>query len=185
MFAKFIRRKKSSEIIKLLDDIHSELKFELLVSDNGTEFKNKDVRDWCKERRVNQKSCIPYLHEENGRIERANRTLINALNKESSKIKKRLNKALYNYNITKHRGIGMSPNEALLNKNMHKVIRNQEVYSREFGNKYINNNYSIRDKVFMLKKIRNSKADKEFESGGVIVRIIFLRSMRLRMQVLY
>ncbi|KAG0432508.1 Intracisternal A-particle Pol-related polyprotein [Dictyocoela muelleri] len=172
MFAKFIRRKKSSEIIKLLDDIQSELKFEFLVSDNGTEYKNKDVRDWCRERRGNQKFRIPYFHEENGRIERTNRTLRNALNKESGKIKERLNKALYNYNITKQRRIGMSPNEALLNINLHMVIRNQEIYSREFGNKYLNNEYSICDKFFIKKEIRNSKADKEFETGEVIVRII-------------
>ncbi|KAG0417737.1 putative uncharacterized transposon-derived protein F54H12.3 [Dictyocoela roeselum] len=123
MFAKFIRRKKPIEIIKLLDDIHKEIKFKLLVSDNGTEFKNKEISDWCNERRIDQKFCILYFHEENEPIERVNRTLRNALNKEKGKIKERITRILDNYNTKIHRGVGMSPNEAILNENLNKVIQ--------------------------------------------------------------
>ncbi|KAG0419938.1 Pro-Pol polyprotein, partial [Dictyocoela muelleri] len=149
-----------------------ELKFKLIISDNGKEFRNKNIAEWCNKRGIEQKFSIPYFHEENGRIERANRTLRNALNKEKGKIKEKLNKVLNTYNGIKHRGIGMSPNEALKSENFEKVLEIQNKYSKEFGKKNLEQKFKKGDKVLIRKEIKVSKADKEFEPGGLVYKII-------------
>ncbi|KAG0431912.1 putative uncharacterized transposon-derived protein F54H12.3, partial [Dictyocoela muelleri] len=47
IFAKFIRKKNAAEVITLLDEIFEELKFKLIISDNGKEFRNKNIAEWC------------------------------------------------------------------------------------------------------------------------------------------
>lgn len=172
IYAKFIRRKSSSEVIKFLNIIYNDLKFELLVSDNGKEFKNKEVDTWCAERVIERKLCIPYFHEENGRIERANRTLRNALNKEDGRLKERLERAVNNYNKTYHRGIGMSPNDAFKPENFDEVLKRQKAYSKEFGSKNFANEFKIGNYVLFRNEIKESKADKEFVDGGKICRVL-------------
>jgi len=45
-------------------------------SDNGTEFVNKDVKDLLKKHCIKFQTSAPYVHEQNGLVERDNRTLV-------------------------------------------------------------------------------------------------------------
>ncbi|MGM9241649.1 hypothetical protein ACTFGL_05175, partial [Campylobacter jejuni] len=47
-------------------------------SDNGTEFRNSTMEEFCKERGVVQQFSAPGTPQQNGVVERKNRTLIEA-----------------------------------------------------------------------------------------------------------
>lgn len=47
-----------------------------LRSDGGGEFFNEILKDYCKENGIHQESSTPYTPEQNGRAERANRTVL-------------------------------------------------------------------------------------------------------------
>jgi transposase InsO family protein len=45
-------------------------------SDNGTEFKNMDIEEWCDEEGVKHEFSATYTPQQNGVVERKNKTLI-------------------------------------------------------------------------------------------------------------
>ena len=47
-----------------------------LRTDNGTEFINKDLRDWLKKKGIEHELAAPYPPESNGKAERLNRTIL-------------------------------------------------------------------------------------------------------------
>ena len=47
-----------------------------LRSDNGTEFTNKNFKNFCTENRIRQEFTVPETPEQNGMAERANRTIV-------------------------------------------------------------------------------------------------------------
>ena len=65
------------EHVKLLDK-GSKDKVKVIRSDNGTEFKNATMEEFCKERGLKQEFSAPGTPQQNGVVERKNRTLIEA-----------------------------------------------------------------------------------------------------------
>ncbi|KAJ9515051.1 hypothetical protein QJQ45_012571 [Haematococcus lacustris] len=49
-----------------------------LRSDNGSEYSNKTIRDWCSSKGIQQQFSAPYCPEQNGKAERLNRTIMQA-----------------------------------------------------------------------------------------------------------
>ena len=47
-------------------------------SDNGTEFKNTNIEEFLDEESIGHEFSVPYTPQQNGIIERKNRTLIEA-----------------------------------------------------------------------------------------------------------
>ncbi|KAJ9520596.1 hypothetical protein QJQ45_007467 [Haematococcus lacustris] len=47
-----------------------------LRSDNGSEYSNKTLRDWCSSKGIQQQFSAPYCPEQNGKAERLNRTIM-------------------------------------------------------------------------------------------------------------
>ncbi|MGL5708503.1 MAG: DDE-type integrase/transposase/recombinase, partial [Aeromonas sp.] len=75
IFCKAVQHKTASIVLNFLIEIYSCFPFENLLSDNGREFNNKQVRQWTQLRNVKHDFSVPYYHQSNGRIERANRTI--------------------------------------------------------------------------------------------------------------
>ena len=65
------------EHVKLMEN-KSSLKVKILRSDNGTEFKNAQMIDFCKLKGITQQFSAPGTPQQNGVVERENRTLIEA-----------------------------------------------------------------------------------------------------------
>ena len=63
------------EHVKLLDK-GSKDKVKVIRSDNGTEFKNAIMEEFCKERGLKQEFSALGTPQQNGVVERKNRTLI-------------------------------------------------------------------------------------------------------------
>ena len=77
----FLHRKDETAAI-LLDHVRmietDEFKVKILRSDNGTEFKNSAMEEFCKYKGIIQQFSAPGTPQQNGVVERKNRTLIEA-----------------------------------------------------------------------------------------------------------
>ena len=135
VFAKRLQTKQSKKVLRFIQEVYSSLPFKMLLTDNGKEFSNKLVKEWSRKMNIRHKFSVPYYHKSNGRIERVNRTIRNALRKTPGAITKVLMKVVDNYNAMVHRGIGMSPNEALRRENWEKVRSIANIYKKEFDRK--------------------------------------------------
>ena len=65
------------EHVKLMEN-NSAYKVKILRSDNGTEFKNSQMNDLCKHKGITHQFSAPGTPQQNGVVERKNRTLIEA-----------------------------------------------------------------------------------------------------------
>nr|GFA11469.1 putative ribonuclease H-like domain-containing protein [Tanacetum cinerariifolium] len=54
------------------------LKLKVIRSDNGTKFKNNDLNQFCRMKRIKREFSVPRTPQKNGIVERKNRTLIEA-----------------------------------------------------------------------------------------------------------
>ena len=64
-------------LIPKLESLYK-LKIRRIRSDNGGEFKNKQMEDFCQENVIHHEFSAPYTPQQNGVAERKNRTLIEA-----------------------------------------------------------------------------------------------------------
>ncbi|GKA10285.1 retrovirus-related pol polyprotein from transposon TNT 1-94 [Tanacetum coccineum] len=71
------KTKRSFSINKKMENLN-EVKVKELRSDNGTEFKNLKLEEFCDEKGISQNFSTPCTPEQNGVSERRNRTLIEA-----------------------------------------------------------------------------------------------------------
>ena len=55
-----------------------ETKIKKVRSDNGTEFKNTNIEEYLDEEGIGHEFSVPYTPQQNGIVERKNRTLIEA-----------------------------------------------------------------------------------------------------------
>jgi transposase InsO family protein len=59
-----------------------ELKVKKIRSDNGSEFKNLQVEEYLEEEGIKHKFSAPYTPQQNGVVERKNRTLLDMAERE-------------------------------------------------------------------------------------------------------
>ncbi|KAG0420595.1 Retrovirus-related Pol polyprotein from transposon gypsy [Dictyocoela roeselum] len=85
-FAKVIKSKKVTEILKFLDYVASKFEFKTINADNGREFNNNLIRKWVESKGIKIDYGIPHYHKSNGRIERFNRTLRDGLKKNKGSL---------------------------------------------------------------------------------------------------
>lgn len=169
LYAKLIKSKQAKYIIQFLNEIYKEIKFETLVADNGREFDNHLVKDWLKEKNIKYDQAIPYYHKSNGRIERANRTIRNAIRKTKGDLKDNLSVIIENYNNILHRALGTTPNEALRPENRERINKRIERYKKEFNEEH-QRSYKIDDKVLVKDETRKTKDSPWYKEKGKIIR---------------
>ena len=167
IFGSVILTKQSTKILDFIKRIYDEFKFKKLMSDNGKEFNNDILKQWTELNGIEHIFTIPYYHQGNGRIERANRTIRTALKKTPGLLRIKLKKVIDNYNDIRHRAIGMSPNEALKPENREKVIENQKTYQKEFKTKELES-FEVGQEVYLKNETRAHKDDDHFAEKGKI-----------------
>jgi hypothetical protein len=174
IFAQCFKTKEGENVIKFLNKIYEKLPFQTLQSDNGKEFINKEVEQWCVQRNVEHHQTVPYYHQGNGRVERANRTIREALTKTSKPIGVCLQEVIDRYNRTIHRGLGISPNDACKEENYNKIKEHEKKYELEFKRK--NRKREILEenqKILIKNEFRKKKGDKRFFEKGTIARHLY------------
>ncbi|KRH92725.1 hypothetical protein M153_322800077 [Pseudoloma neurophilia] len=123
---------------------------------------------WCLEKKVFQKFSVPYVHETNGRIERANKTIRSGL-KKSDKFnsKDKLEEVVCVYNGQ----YNTSPSMVLLSENHDMVYSHSKKYASEFKDSF-NQQFSIGEKVYIRNDHKNNIMDKEFDTFGTVIDIL-------------
>ena len=123
----FLHRKdETSDIlmdhVKLIETGTS-YKVKILRSDNGTEFKNSEVEDFCRNKGISHQFSAPGTPQQNGVVERKNRTLIEAGRTmlEEAKLPtyfwaEAVNTACYTQNITLINRHGVTPYQMIKKK---------------------------------------------------------------------
>lgn len=168
LYGTILKNKGAENTLKFLKKTFEVFRFKRIITDNGKEFNNDRWKDWCNENKVEHTFSIPYYHQGNGRIERANRTIRGCLKKQKKVNEDNLQKVLKNYNSIRHRAIGMSPEEAGRNENFENVKENSRKYALEFKGTKVDV-FDIEDKVLIKKEIMNSKNDNAFETKGKVI----------------
>ena len=151
--------------------MNDNLKITKLISDNGKEFDNQFLKEFIERNKIIHEFVTPYYHQGNGRIERANRTIRNALKKTKGMLKIKLKKIIENYNLMIHRAIGLAPSEARKKENWKIIEKTQENYAKEFKEK----KHKLRDLgefVLIKNEKRKDKMDDEFTRKGKISKIL-------------
>jgi hypothetical protein len=182
IFGKLLTTKSSDKVLEFIKAVYEKHSFEKMLTDNGKEFCGKNLDDWTKENRIEHKKSVPYLHQGNGRIERANRTIRNAIKKTKGCLRARLQDIIDQYNNTIHRGIGMSPNEAMLSSNYEKVILAQERYCKEFDKKAsTRQKFEVDDEVLIKNEKLTSKMDDVYKEKGKVTEKIESNVYKIRL----
>lgn len=169
IYGKVINTKESGKVLSFIREVQKELKIKTLLTDNGREFDNTRMKAWASETDVKLEFAVPYYHDSNGRVERANRTIRDALKKTAGPLKLRLRNAVKAYNDCRHRGIGMSPDEAMMKSNWEKVREHQARYSQEIMKNKGFEKFEIGQKVLIRNELKKGKMDDEFKDQGIIV----------------
>lgn len=161
-YAKLLTNETAATVlagVKALTRVH---KVDILTSDNGSEFMNKQTQVFFKAKKIEHFNNEPGDHGTMGKIERFNRTLKQRLAKISPKrlTQKLIADVIENYNSTVHRSIGMTPNEAKWEVIESELTHNQgeaERIENEFepGSNVL---YRLKKKTFNKEAARWSKA---------------------------
>ena len=172
VFAKVVSTKEAEKIETFLEEVYQHLKFGSIISDNGREFSNNKVEEWCKVKGVKQLFAIPYYHESNGRVERAIKTIREAVKRVSGCLKTKLVGIVEAYNNSVHRGTGMCPDEAIREENWKKVREWQIKYRKEIEQRKAKvGEFKMGQEVLIRNEFKRTKMDDEFKSKGKIVEV--------------
>ncbi|KAI5153379.1 hypothetical protein ENBRE01_3186, partial [Enteropsectra breve] len=177
---RYIESKHSKEILRALTSIFEEIGVpEKLVTDSGKEFLNKDVKKRLNELGIHHHTIALEKHQANGRIERLHRDLWKELRKMQeeknifSNIEENVKLLEHHHNKTKHRALGMSPDEAWETPNRPKLIKmntTENKYAKEFK-KAPRETFEVHDKVYIQSGIieAQEKINSRRNKQGVII----------------
>ncbi|KAI4293213.1 hypothetical protein PAPHI01_2487 [Pancytospora philotis] len=113
--ARTLNEKSAIEVKKAIESIVQAIGAfpKRVLTDNGTEFRNAEVKEWAKRAGVHWEYSSPYHHETVGLVERTNQTLWNKVKLLSRfgqlSLKNAVKKAAFGTNISYNRAIDTSP----------------------------------------------------------------------------
>lgn len=148
----------SSDMIKLLKEIFSRLGYPVTITaDNGKQFVSQEFRNYLQECGIVLHSTIPYWPQQNGEVERQNRSILKRIKIsqiEKKNWKEELLYYLMMYNSTPHSVTGKTPSELFYKRQFRDKIpsyidienkdEQSEVKDRDKIVKEIGKNYSDR-----------------------------------------
>ena len=133
---------------------------EILLSDNGSEFKNAKFEQYCKANGIKQHFVIPYHPQSDGIVERFNRTLIAMLmayvNEAGTDWPKFLAKVVAAYNSMSHSTTGAAPYAILFGQD-----KPAPIFSLKGGNEVCDPNEfeQLKEWVNEYRKVTQEKSD--------------------------
>ncbi|KAF9762720.1 hypothetical protein NGRA_1797 [Nosema granulosis] len=112
--------------MKFIQEVNIVIPIKTLVSGSA-----KEIERWCVEKGIKRHLITPHHHQSNGRIEQLNKTILEAVNKQSHKrsLAHRVLRAIMVYNRVKNTKIKMSPEEARNPSNWN-LIRENFIYKQ-------------------------------------------------------
>lgn len=183
VFLKAIKTKTAAEIAMFIFEeiILTHGCPNIILSDNGKEFKNELVEKLCKITEINKKYSSPYRPQTNGLVERTNKTLIAILSKITYKMPERWDEMLkivaFNYNIRYQESLKHSPFEILFGRKpkLPSVLKEPNLNKSELTIERIKKISQLQENLLQLRneeKRKNTKELKEKEKlkiGDVVL----------------
>ncbi|XP_052172285.1 uncharacterized protein LOC127788213 [Diospyros lotus] len=146
----------------------------VLILDNGTQFSDRSVREWCQELGIRQQFTSIAHPQANGQIELTNRTLLRGLKARVDKAKgswvEELSSILWSYRTTVKVSIGETPfslcygSEALIPVEIGVPTLRVELFDPE------SNEQSLRDNLHLLDEFRDQARIRQAAYNQLIER---------------
>lgn len=197
-----INNKESKIIYKMVEDLiikkHGIPR--RILTDNGCEFKNKEIRSLTNKYKFDWIYNSPGNHQTMGVVERVNRSLLEKLRKlnlfDNRNWEDKVKKATYAQNISYHRGIRASPyvfkygkmpdivGETNLNQKSKTYTRDEILNKRnkyidhynkkyiEKGKKDIKDKFVVDEKVLVYKEKMGDKLGTNWNEGYKVVEVL-------------
>ena len=112
----------STKLISHLESIFNQFGIPYrLITDNGPQFISDEFENYLKRRNIEHQTTLPYMPQQNGEVERFNRTLkrfIQAKTIEGRDWRKHLDQFLLDYRTTPHSTTGKAPATVLFGRNI-------------------------------------------------------------------
>ncbi|KAF9758237.1 Transposon Tf2-9 polyprotein [Nosema granulosis] len=165
-----LRSKDSFEVTEsILRTIYKMGIPKIILSDNGTEFKNEKLRRICQENKIELRNGAPYTPTTTGGIERFNRTFMEKLRKVTdfgcTDWVEGIKPALQGYLNSFHRGIGCTPIECWNETKKRKIKEHVKKYRETYGteSKTIFNKLVVGDMVLYHNPLgRSNKLEADY-----------------------
>jgi hypothetical protein len=136
VWGKVIEDKRGSSVVGFLKQLcGSGMKPVEIITDNGKEFSNEYMRNWCSEENVLHRKVSVESHRSNGRVERVIGTIREGILKDDAEdFEAKVNRCIWRYNNSYHAGLECTPFEASRDETGHVMIENgpEGFYSRRF-----------------------------------------------------
>ncbi|MGL4849714.1 MAG: RNase H-like domain-containing protein [Clostridium sp.] len=187
-FAKVLKSRESKGLVKFLEEVYKVIPMKTLISDSAKENLSKEVEEWCRMKEIKRHFTTPHHHQSNGRVERFNRTLLEAINKQSNKrsLKHRVLKAVSVYNRVTHSKIGLSPEEA--RNSIHWDQLRTNIFRKTVKANTLKNStskvkiFKANDLVFIKNEIHKYKGQPKFDRIGTITEVLGYDTYRIRLE---
>lgn len=190
-----LRRITAAETVERLEKIFTRLGYPRTITlDNGRQFVGSEFEQCCKQRGIVLNRTTPYWPQENGLVERQNRSLVKRL-KISQALKQDWKRDLLTYlsmyYSTPHSTTGKTPSELMYGRNVRTKLpsladlgtaipstdyRDRDQQAKEKGRVAEDNrrhakpsNLEIGDKVHMKRSIPGNKLSSDFNSAVLTV----------------
>lgn len=183
----------SAEILRRVDVIFARFGYPLsITADNGRQFVSAEVRQYCETNNIELISTTPYWPQQNGEVERQNRSLLKTLvicQNTKGNWRVELQKYLIAYRTTAHSTTGASPAMMMFGREIRDklpsirqpVETDTEIRDRDFERKDKGKEYGdsrrgaqpsqvvVGDRVLLKRQTKENKLQSTFEPTEYIV----------------
>lgn len=186
---KIMKSISSKDTIEVLKEIFSRLGIPTSITcDNGRQFVSEEFKSFCQEQGIKLFNTIPYWPQQNGEVERQNRSILKRLKIsqiQKSDWKDDLLKYLTMYNSTPHNTTGKTPSELFYNRVFRDKLpslihfeheedisdtRDRDMEKKEQGKLYGDrkrkakeSDIEIGEKVYVKKFVKDNKLVSDFD----------------------
>lgn len=182
-----MRKIDSIETIKRLRIMFARFGYPIsITADNGTQLVSNEFKGFCAETNIHLNSTTPYWPQQNGEVERQNRSMLKVLiisQNEKTDWKQDLQKYLHMYRATPHSTTLKTPSELMLGRTIrdklpnisqpmeqNEELRDQDRLSKEKGKQYADAKRHAKqseikegDEVWLKKLVKTNKLAPTFE----------------------